>query len=217
MPDTRESSQMPEPAVPASRPEPPQAPVVPPMKGLKPRQAPRWVVISAALVLMAGGLGLAGLSAWQAFNPPKPKTALEILEAVRAKVIPAEGSDAGYGVTFSKAGYDQLVAWYGQYPVNPAWAADYEALDITLSCCDASHPYADETKNCGCGHHQALYGLAKKLLTEGQGRAAVQAEIGRWKAYTFPKETLLAEMQKRAVDDPAVSQALQERIEKGEC
>ena len=181
------------------------------------RQASRWVVIRAAGLLILAGLVLVGQATWQVFSPPKPKTALEILEQVRAEVIPAEGAATGYGVAFSKAGYDTLVAWKDQYPVNPAWAADYEALDITLSCCDVAHPFADEKKNCACGHHQALYGLAKKLLTDGLGRDAAQSEVRRWTAYMYPKETLKAEMERRAVNDPAVSQALQELIETGEC
>ncbi len=176
----------------------------------------KWLIIGVALLLVAGGLGLLARAAWQLFRPA-PLTALEILEQVKAEVIPAEGTATDYGVTFSPAGYDTLVAWKDKVPVEANWAADYEALDITLPCCGVAHPFADETKNCGCGHHQALYGLAKRLLTDGYGRDAAQAAIGRWTAYMYPKEILAAEMQRRALADPAVNQALQELVEKGQC
>ncbi len=188
-----------------------------PLAEATPRGVRRWVVISVALLPMVGALGLAGLAVWQGLRPTKPKTALEILEEVRAEVIPAEGAATNYGVSFSLAGYEALVAWKDQYPVDRLWATDYEALDIVLPCCDVAHPFADETKNCTCGHHQALYGLAKKLLTVGMSGAAVQAEVERWTAYMYPQETLTAEMKRRAVNVPAINQALQELIEKGEC
>ena len=78
-------------------------------------------------------------------------------------------------------------------------------------------PSADETKNCGCGHHKALYGLAKRLLADGHNRTEAQAEIGRWAAYMYPRETLIVEMERRALTDPAINRALQEVKERGEC
>jgi len=53
--------------------------------------------------------------------------------------------------------------------------------------------------------------------SDGYNRAAMQAEIKRWAAYMYPKETLKAEMERRALVDPLINQALQELKEKGEC
>jgi hypothetical protein len=56
----------------------------------------------------------------------------------------------------------------------------------------------------------------------GLSRAArrvgfVPSEIKRWTACIYPKETLRAEIEQRAADDPAASAALEELIETGQC
>lgn len=195
-------------------PEPP-APEALPLPKPASRRASLGLVLGAAGLLIAGGLALLALSVWQLLQPPP--TPLEVVARIQADTVPAEGTPTNYGVAFSYAGYETLLAWREAVPVEVRWAADYEALDITLSCCDASHPYADETRNCGCGHHQALYGLAKRLLTDGYRRAEVQAEINRWRAYMFPVETVQAELGRRGLTDPAYAEALKELTEKGQC
>ncbi len=154
-------------------------------------------------------------------NDPIPAvsrlTALGILEQVRREIIPAEGSPTSYGVAFNLAGYATLSEWGRSYVVASAWAGDFEALDFTLPCCAFTQASADESRNCACGHHVALYGLAKRLLNTGSPRADTQAEIRRWVAYMYPKETLAAEMERRALTDPAIHDALQELKEKGIC
>lgn len=174
-----------------------------------------WLAIAVALLLAAGG-GLLLSDVGRRTHTPPP-SALGILEGVRAEVIPAENSPSGYGPAFNYAGYETLLEWNREDRVNAALAADFESLNVSLQCCDFAAPSADESKNCGCGHHQALYGLSKRLLLESYSRAETQAEIGRWAAYMYPKETLQAEMERRAFTDPAVNRALQELKAKGEC
>jgi hypothetical protein len=140
-----------------------------------------------------------------------------LVEQVRKETVPAEGQATDYGMAFDLRSYEALVAAYPNLPVNPRWAEAYEQLDVTLPCCTVAHPVADETKNCGCGHHQAMYALAKQLLAQGRSTQQVQHELRRWAAYFFPKETIMAELQRRSVSDPAVAQALTELTTKGGC
>lgn len=150
-----------------------------------------------------------------AYTPSPAVRAL--VEQVRNETVPAEGQATDYGMAFDGRSYDALVAAYPKLPVNPRWAVAYEQLDVTLPCCPTEHPVADETKNCGCGHHQSLYALAKQLLAQGRSTQQVQQELHRWAAYFFPKETIMAELQRRSVSDPAVAQVLTERRTKGGC
>ena len=175
------------------------------------------LLIVGALLLAATGGGLLVNLGWQALTPTPTPSALEILARVQAEVIPVEDSDTGYDVVFNYAGYQTLLSWNRTFKPSIAWADAYEATDITLPCCGATHPYRDESQNCGCGHHQALYGATKYLLNIGYSPAQVQTEVNRWKGYMYPKETVAAEMERRAVTDPAIKQALEELKEKGQC
>jgi hypothetical protein len=174
-------------------------------------------LLPAGLVLI--GLVLSGCSPLPSARPrsqPTPSP-LEIVEQLQEELIPPEGSPSGYGPNFSSTGYQALIRWNAQLGPEAAWAADYEAVDIRLPCCAAEHPFADESKNCGCGHHQALYGAAKYLLRSRFSLARTQAEVDRWRAYFFPRERLAAVMEERAEQDPEVRRALQELMEKGGC
>ncbi len=88
--------------------------------------------------------------------------AREVLERVRQEIVLADNSSTAYGVSFNAGGYQTLLSWHSQYRLTQAQAATFEALDLTLPCCASGHPSADETKNCGCRHHHALYGLGKR-------------------------------------------------------
>ena len=152
---------------------------------------------------------------------PTASAALEkaraILARVRYEVIPREGLATDYGVTFSDAGYRTLIQWNADFKVEPRTADAFESLALILPCCDWSKPSRDEKSNCACGHHQALEGLAKKLLSEERAAGAVQREVTRWARYLYPKEALAAEMEKRAQLDPDIQAALEELKARGEC
>lgn len=179
----------------------------------------RWRVAPALLLSLASVLGSCTYPGAEvgAGSPTPTFQPLQILEGLRTELIPAEGSPTAYGASFSTEGYDLLRQWNTTLRPDSGWADDYEALDIRLPCCEASHPYRDETRNCGCGHHQALYGLTKRLLQGGATAGMAQDEVGRWRAFMFPRETLLAEMERRALDDPAFRQALDELRQQGVC
>lgn len=177
------------------------------------------------LRLLVPGVGLAltacasflGRAPW-AWPQPKPTPSpAEIVERLRVELIPDLDAPTGYGPAFNRAGYTELLEWNKSITPVASWADDYEATDITLPCCQAARPNRDETKNCGCGHHQALYGASKTLLLRGFDLARVQAEVDRWKAVFFPKETLLAELERRSLTDPAYREALDQLKPQGLC
>ncbi len=70
-------------------------------------------------------------------------------------------------MTFSEAGYQTLLKWNEASTVEERYAVGFESLNLLLPCCDWRTPSRDESKNCACGHHQALEGLSKKLLSDG--------------------------------------------------
>lgn len=140
-----------------------------------------------------------------------------VLARVRDEVVPREGTGTKYGMTFSNAGYETLMKWNQDFKVEARYADAFESLNLFLPCCDWRTPSRNEEKNCACGHHQALEGLSKKLLSDGWDSRAVQREVTQWTHYLFPKETVRAEMEKRAQLDAEMKAALEELKARGEC
>lgn len=143
---------------------------------------------------------------------------LAILEQVHHEIIPAEDTPTPYGINFSTAGYETLLKHQQEMNVPMGKEASFEELDMALPCCGFQRASAsDERQNCSCGHHLALYGLGKHLLSLGYTTAQVQQEINRWHHYFYPKESLRAEMERRAKLDPVIEAALKELKAKGQC
>lgn len=160
---------------------------------------------------------LAMLSPLATPAPTVRREASLVLDRLRQEIIPVEGAATGYGVSFTAAGYNSLLAWNRDVKLSEARQHDFAGLHVRLPCCAFADTVEDETKNCACGHHVALYGAAKKLLAEGWERADVQQEIIRWERYFFPKEALISELVRRAAFDPDMSQALEELNANGGC
>lgn len=150
-------------------------------------------------------------------TPAARSEAQALLDRLRQEIIPADGTDAGYGVSFTLAGYNSLLGWNRDVKLTEEQRHDFAGLHVRLPCCGFADTVVDEAQNCACGHHVALYGVAKRLLADGQDRAAVQREINRWARYFFPKEALIAELVRRAEYDPAMSRTLEELKAQGGC
>ena len=179
------------------------------------RVSPEGTVLPAQRTTLASKIG--GRVVEISRNEGDEVKAGAVLARVRDEVIPREGQATNYGVTFSDAGYQTLIKWNEDFKVEPRYADAFESLDLILPCCDWRKPSREEKTNCACGHHQALEGLAKKLLSEGWNRDAEQREVSAWNRYLFPKEALGAEMEKRAQLDPEIKAALEELKARGEC
>jgi len=172
---------------------------------------------SALALLLVAPILTACSAAGQRLHATATPDPITLVQQIRDEFIPAEGSPTGYGPTFSLEGYQTLLAWNEALEPEADWAHRYEALDIRLPCCGAQHPFADESKNCGCGHHQALYGAAKYLLRSHFSLEETQDEVDRWKSYFFPRETLAAVLEQQALTDPRVREALEELAGQGGC
>ena len=171
-------------------------------------------VISVVLAACSPALAATAPIGQEPKSPPMP---IEVVAALRSELIPAPDSPTGYGPRFNGDGYAELLDWNRLIVPATSWSDGYEAIDIMLPCCQAVHPNRDETLNCGCGHHQALYGAAKGLLARGYDLDRVQAEIDRWKGFFFPEERLLAELERRSLTDPVYREALGQFKTQGLC
>ncbi|MEK6887649.1 MAG: hypothetical protein AABX14_01760 [Candidatus Aenigmatarchaeota archaeon] len=88
-----------------------------------------------------------------------------------------------YGVPLTQAGYDQLLGYDKSISLDSTQMKSYVGLDVEMPCCGFKTLQA--TGNCGCGHHVALSGLAKLLISKGYSRDQVQNEINSWKDVFF--------------------------------
>ena len=209
----------PSPAVPYVAPDP-TVPTVPVSTARDRRAIARRRLLSLtagmaatfSLISVSSSIGLPSGNA--AYSDLTPR---QMIDRVRQEMVPQDDSSTPYGVSFNAEGYQTLLGWHSQYRVTRGKAGSFEMLDVTLPCCGFGQPSADESRNCACGHHQALYGLAKRLLGLGYGEGQAQVEIGRWSAYFFPRETMEAALAERAGSDPAFEEALDEFRQKGGC
>lgn len=179
---------------------------------------PRSRTTRAALALLLAAPSLTACSAaGERFRVAATPDPVALVGQIRAEFIPAEGSPTGYGPRFSLEGYQTLIAWNEALKPEAEWAHRYEALDIRLPCCGAQHPFADESGNCGCGHHRALYGAAKYLLRSHFSLEETQDEVDRWKSYFFPRETVAAVLEQQSLTDPQLREALEALAGQGGC
>lgn len=94
------------------------------------------------------------------------------------------GEMSPYGITYDDAGYQQLLAAEKSITLNAAQTKTIVGLDILLPCCGVATLQAKD--NCQCGHHVAMFGLAKMLATQGYSRDQIQDELDKWKEVFYP-------------------------------
>lgn len=88
-----------------------------------------------------------------------------------------------YGIPFSEEGYQQLLGYDKTIRLTDPQMKNYVGLDVEMECCGFKTLQAKG--NCQCGHHIALSGLAKYLISKGYTREQVQSEINTWKNVFF--------------------------------
>lgn len=120
-----------------------------------------------------------------------------LAKRIASRIVPISGSQTSYGASFDQEGYETLLAWEKEIALSDE---DYKgklmALDFEVPCCGFKTMPEDYSQRCQCEHHLAMYGLAKKLITDGWGKNDVQKELDRWEAFFFPNETVAAALQK---------------------
>lgn len=99
--------------------------------------------------------------------------------------VVGSGEKSEYGITYDNAGYEQLLAVANSITLNSAQTKNIVGLDITLPCCGVRTLQA--SGNCECGHHVAMFGLAKLMISKEYGRDQIQAELNKWKQIFYPE------------------------------
>ena len=94
------------------------------------------------------------------------------------------GTVSKYGIEYGDKGYKQLLDAADNVKVTAAQESTFVGLNIGMPCCGVNMLQAKD--NCGCGHHVALFGLAKVLASQSVERAAIQEEIDNWKDVFYP-------------------------------
>lgn len=94
------------------------------------------------------------------------------------------GQTSDYGITYDDAGYEQLLGMAKS--INPTKEQEkvFVGLDILLPCCGVKLLQA--SNNCECGHHVAMFGLAKMLAQKDYSREQIQDELNKWKQVFYP-------------------------------
>ncbi len=100
-------------------------------------------------------------------------------------VSATNGEMSAYGVTYDNAGYEQLLAAANSVTLNSGQTKSIVGLDITLPCCGVRTLQA--SGNCECGHHVAMFGLAKLMTSKSYTRDQIQAELDKWKQIFYPE------------------------------
>lgn len=113
------------------------------------------------------------------------KTALDRIGA-------GQGMSPQMGIQYNTQGYNALLNYYSTINLSDAESKAVAGLDVELPCCGFQEilTNSDGTANfvdsCHCGHHNAMYGLAKYMVQNGYNREQMQNELNVWKEVFFP-------------------------------
>lgn len=131
---------------------------MPRMTRLKKRSCSRrrgWLVsVLTIFVVLVGVIGTG-----QAQETPG------VVEALRAEIVPAAGTETSYGIALSLSNTQQLIDWFYSIPLLPEEEAIMQqALEtIPAPCCDDN---SAATCCCECNLARSVWGLSAYLIHE---------------------------------------------------
>jgi len=131
-----------------------------------------------------------------------------VVQQIYDEVVPKEGSDTGYGITFSTNGMNTLVGYYRSIELTGNGQEKFIAVGTQPNtgceyCCGIGNGEAitsDGRTRCGCDHHLALIGLIKYLIQQGYSDEQILGEIQKWKAYFFPQGYVSEVLEERGIN-----------------
>jgi hypothetical protein len=145
-------------------------------------------------------------------EPTGEQASSDIVQQIYDEVVPKEGAQTDYGITFSNEGLQTLVGHqrsislsgedqqrYIKIGTSPDTACEY--------CCGIGERGAlrdDGNIACGCAHNIALAGLIKYLIQQGYTDEQILDEIQKWKAYFFPRGYVTEVLQERGISPESV-------------
>lgn len=120
--------------------------------------------------------------------------AAQYIIKLKSEIIPAEGSDANFGLKFDINTFNVLVKY--RYNINLSAEEQSileDALNIVSPCCGAL------VYKCDCGHDAAQKGLAKLMIKNyGITDANVIRENAlKWQHYFFPRYFMEKELKEK--------------------
>lgn len=103
-----------------------------------------------------------------------------------------QGIGPELGITYDTKGYKMLLNYYKTIKLSANESKQVAGIDVTLPCCGfkailtSKDGTSDFENSCHCGHHDAMYGLAKYMVQKGYSREDMQKEENAWKEVFFP-------------------------------
>jgi len=98
--------------------------------------------------------------------------------------VSGTGEKLEYGLTYDQAGYNQLLGYAKSINLDNEQTNKIVGLNVEIPCCGFKTLQAEG--NCECGHHVAMYGLAKLLVSKGYSRDKIQVELNKWGQLFYP-------------------------------
>ncbi len=126
---------------------------------------------------------------------------------LKSEIIPAEGSDANFGLKFDINTFNALMRYNRDINLSSDEQAILEdALNIVSPCCGAI------VHKCGCGHDAAQKGLAKLMIRDyGITDAnAVRGKALEWQHYFFPRYFMEKELKAKIASGEIDANVLKE-------
>src|SRR3989338_7375750 len=120
--------------------------------------------------------------------------AAQYIIKLKSEIIPAEGSDANFGLKFDINTFNALVKYRYSINISAAEQAILEdALNIVSPCCGAI------VWKCDCAHDAAQKGLAK-LMIKNYGITdanVIREKALEWQHYFFPRYFMEKELKEK--------------------
>lgn len=118
--------------------------------------------------------------------------------AMQGQIIPKEGTQSPYGLTYNLDTFEQQKNWSKDIVVADSWKDLYQKIaDSTYHpCCGVTISTND------CGHAIALTGLVKKMLQDGKSESDIRQELLLWEKYFFPRHYVIMGLALKKLGQP---------------
>jgi len=154
-----------------------------------------YIAVGIAIVLVIG------LAVYTQYKIGATNSALESVAVTMATAKQGSsqqtaqvGVSPQLGITYDMQGYDKMLNYYNTIDLTGEQGKIVAGLNVELPCCGFTNilTNSDGTANfadsCHCGHHDAMYGLAKYMVQNGYSREEIQKELNAWKEVFFPTQ-----------------------------
>ena len=130
----------------------------------------------------------------------------EVLEEIRAEIIPVEGAETEYGIPLSLTSLPQFIEWwYTLVPIVETDARYFDALSVLVApCCDDNPAFkccCENDEGQACNIIRSGKGLASHLIHDLDYDAEqVEANVLEWLRFARSDYYLAAELANRDID-----------------